>query len=158
MPERFLKKDRDDKDIEDFINRELDFIKVSLITAYSTPIKARVYLFLAFKEEESNEENKQIDTESKNRESLKDLEEGVAEESEKKWTFKNNEKLRPGYSEESNAITHYLITLKRLAYLSIKEFRQFKNKALTFIIYKEHLFKKINNNISLRRIMDFKKD
>jgi hypothetical protein len=81
MPKRFLKKDRDDKDIEDFINRELNFIKVSLITAYPTPIKARVYLFPAFKGEESNEENKQTDTESKNKESLKDSEEGVAEES-----------------------------------------------------------------------------
>jgi hypothetical protein len=83
MPKRLLKKDRDDKNIEDFINRELDFIKVSLITAYSTPIKARVYLFPAFKEEESNEENKQIDTGSKNKESLKDLKKSVAKESEK---------------------------------------------------------------------------
>jgi hypothetical protein len=58
MPKRLLKKDRDGKDIEDFINRELDFIKVSLITAYSTPIKARVYLFPAFKEKKSNEEDK----------------------------------------------------------------------------------------------------
>jgi hypothetical protein len=83
MPKRLLKKDRDDKNIEDFINRELDFIKVSLITAYPTPIKARVYLFPAFKEEESNEENKQTDMKSKNKESLKDLEKGVAEESKK---------------------------------------------------------------------------
>jgi hypothetical protein len=58
MPKRLLKKDRDGEDIENFINRELNFIKVSLITAYSTPIKARVYLFPAFKGEESNEENK----------------------------------------------------------------------------------------------------
>jgi hypothetical protein len=58
MPKRLLKKDRDGKDIEDFINRELDFIKVSPITAYPTPIKARVYPFPAFKGEESNEENK----------------------------------------------------------------------------------------------------
>jgi hypothetical protein len=58
MPKRFLKENRDDKDIENFINRELNFIKVSLIIAYLTPIKARVYLFPAFKEEESNEENK----------------------------------------------------------------------------------------------------
>jgi hypothetical protein len=79
MPKRFLKEDRDDKDIEDFINRELDFIKVSLITAYSTPIKTRIYSFPAFKEEESNEENKQTDTESKNKESLKNSEKGVAE-------------------------------------------------------------------------------
>jgi hypothetical protein len=58
MPKRLLKENRDGEDIKDFINRELDFIRVSLITVYSTPIKARVYLFLAFKEEESNEENK----------------------------------------------------------------------------------------------------
>jgi hypothetical protein len=58
IPKRLLKEDRDGKDIEDFINKELDFIKVSLIIAYSTPIKARVYLFPAFKEEESNEKNK----------------------------------------------------------------------------------------------------
>jgi hypothetical protein len=84
MPKRLLKKDRDDKDIEDFINKELDFIRVSLITAYPTPIKARVYLFPAFKEEKSNEENKQTDTGSKNKKSLKDLEKGVAKESKKK--------------------------------------------------------------------------
>jgi hypothetical protein len=83
ISERLLKKDRDDEDIEDFINGELDFIKVSLIIVYPTPIKARVYLFLAFKGEESNEKNKQTDTGSKNKESLKDSEEGVAEESEK---------------------------------------------------------------------------
>jgi hypothetical protein len=83
MPKRLLKKDRDGKDIEDFINRELNFIKVSLIIAYSTPIKARVYLFSAFKEKESNEENKQTDTRSKDKKSLKDSEEGVAEKSEK---------------------------------------------------------------------------
>jgi hypothetical protein len=58
MPKRLLKEDRDGEDIKDFINRELDFIRVSLITAYLTPIKARVYLFLAFKGEKSNEENK----------------------------------------------------------------------------------------------------
>jgi hypothetical protein len=83
MPKSFLKKDRDDKDIENFINKELDFIKVSLITVYSTPIKARVYLFFAFKEKESNEKNKQIDTRSKNKKSLKDSEKGVAKRSEK---------------------------------------------------------------------------
>jgi hypothetical protein len=83
MPKRLLKENRDDENIEDFINRELDFIKVSLITAYSTPIKARVYLFPAFKEKESNEKNKQTDTKSKNRESLKNLEEGVAKENKK---------------------------------------------------------------------------
>jgi hypothetical protein len=58
MPKRLLKKDRDGEDIKDFINRELDFIRVSLIIAYSTPIKAYVYLFSAFKGEESNEEDK----------------------------------------------------------------------------------------------------
>jgi hypothetical protein len=58
MPKRLLKKNRDGEDIEDFINGELDFIRVSLITAYPTSIKAYVYLFLAFKGEESNEENK----------------------------------------------------------------------------------------------------
>jgi hypothetical protein len=58
MPKRLLKENRDGENIEDFINGELDFIRVSLITAYSTPIKARVYLFPAFKEEESNEEDK----------------------------------------------------------------------------------------------------
>jgi hypothetical protein len=83
MPKCLLKEDRNGEDIEDFINGELDFIKVFLITAYSTPIKARVYLFPAFKEEKSNEENKQIDTGSKDKESLKDLEKGVAEESKK---------------------------------------------------------------------------
>jgi hypothetical protein len=83
MSKRLLKKDRNDKDIKDFINRELDFIKVFLITVYPTPIKAYIYLFPAFKGEKSNEENKQIDTGSENRKSLKDLEEGVAEESKK---------------------------------------------------------------------------
>jgi hypothetical protein len=58
MSKRLLKKDRDGKNIEDFINRKLDFIRISLIIAYLTPIKARVYLFPAFKEEKSNEENK----------------------------------------------------------------------------------------------------
>jgi hypothetical protein len=58
MSKRLLKENRDGKDIKNFIDRELDFIRVSLITAYSTPIKARVYLFLAFKGEESNEEDK----------------------------------------------------------------------------------------------------
>jgi hypothetical protein len=84
MPKRLLKKNRDDEDIENFINRELDFIKVSLITVYLTPIKARVYLFPAFKEEENNEKNKQTDIESKDKESLKNLKKGVAEESKEK--------------------------------------------------------------------------
>jgi hypothetical protein len=84
MPKRLLKENRDDKDIEDFINRELNFIRVSLIIAYPTPIKARVYLFLAFKEEKSNEENKQTDTGSKDKKSLKDLKEDVVKGSKKK--------------------------------------------------------------------------
>jgi hypothetical protein len=58
MPKRLLKKNRDGENIKDFINKKLNFIKVSLITAYSTPIKARVYLFPAFKGKESNEKNK----------------------------------------------------------------------------------------------------
>jgi hypothetical protein len=57
MSEYLLKENQDGEDIENFINGELDFIRVSLIIAYPTPIKAYVYLFLAFKEEESNEEN-----------------------------------------------------------------------------------------------------
>jgi hypothetical protein len=58
MLKRFFKKNSNGKNIEDFINKKLDFIKVSLIIAYLTPIKTRVYLFLAFKEEKSNEKNK----------------------------------------------------------------------------------------------------
>jgi hypothetical protein len=158
MPERLLKEDRDGEDIEDFIDGELDFIRVSPITAHPTPIKARVYPFPAFKGEESNEENKQTDTGSEDGESLKDPEEGVAEESEEEWTPEDGEKLRPGYSEESNAIAHYLTTLKRPAHLSTKEFRQFKNKALTFMVHKGHLFKKANKNIPLRRVVDSKED
>jgi hypothetical protein len=84
MPKHLLKENRDGKNIENFINGKLNFIKVSLITAYSTPIKARVYLFPVFKEEKSNEKNKQTDTGSKNKKSLKNSEEGVAKESKKK--------------------------------------------------------------------------
>jgi hypothetical protein len=59
MLKRFLKKNQDGKNIDDFINEELNFIRISLIITTSALIKARVYLFSTFKrKEESNKENK----------------------------------------------------------------------------------------------------
>ena len=62
--------------------------------------------------------------------------------------------LKNQYSEKFQRITYYLITLARLNHLNWKEFRKFKNWALQFLIRDKHLFKRVNKNVSLRKVID----
>ena len=66
--------------------------------------------------------------------------------------------LKNEYSEEFQRIIYYLITLARSNHLDRKEFRKFKNWALQFLVRDRHLFKRINKNVSLRRVIDKTED
>ena len=66
--------------------------------------------------------------------------------------------LKNEYSEKSQRIVHYLITLTRSNHLNRKEFRKFKNWALQFLVRDRHLFKQVNKNVLLQRIIDKAED
>ena len=67
----------------------------------------------------------------------------------------NNEQfLKNEYSEEFQKIIHYLITLTRSNHLNRKKFRKFKNWTLQFLVRDRHLFKRVNRNVLLWKIID----
>ena len=69
---------------------------------------------------------------------------------------KNDDKqpLKNEYFEEFQRISHYLITLTRSSHLNRKKFRKFKNWVLQFFVRDRHLFKRVNKNVLLRKIID----
>ena len=61
----------------------------------------------------------------------------------------DEQSLKNEYSEKSQRIAHYLITLARFNHLNRKKFRKFKNWALQFLVRDRHLFRRVNKNILL---------
>ena len=66
----------------------------------------------------------------------------------------DEQSLKNKYSEKFQRIVHYLITLARSSHLNWKKFCKFKNWDLQFFVRDRHLFKWINKNVSLRKIID----
>ena len=62
--------------------------------------------------------------------------------------------LKNEYFKKFQRIVHYLITLVRFSHLNRKKFRKFKNWALQFLVRDKYLFKQINRNLSLWRVID----
>ena len=62
--------------------------------------------------------------------------------------------LKNEYFKKSQKIAYYLITLTRSNYLNWKKFRKFKNWVLQFFVRDKHLFKRVNKNILLQKIID----
>ena len=62
--------------------------------------------------------------------------------------------LKNEYFEKFQRIVHYLITLTRSNHLNRKKFRKFKNWALQFLVRDKHLFKRVNKNVLLQKIID----
>ena len=66
----------------------------------------------------------------------------------------DEQSLKNEYSEKSQRIIYYLITLVRFTHLNWKKFRKFKNWTLQFLVRDRHLFKRVNKNVSLRKVID----
>ena len=66
----------------------------------------------------------------------------------------DEQSLKNEYSEKFQRIVHYLITLARPSHLNRKKFCKFKNWALQFLVRDRHLFRRVNKNVLLRRIID----
>ena len=66
----------------------------------------------------------------------------------------DEQSLKNEYSEKFQRIVHYLITLARPNHLNRKKFRKFKNWALQFLVRDRHLFRRVNKNVLLRKIID----
>jgi RNase H-like domain found in reverse transcriptase len=139
----------DDDDIEDFIDGELDFIRVTVRTK---PVRARVYPMITLDDNEATEQ--QGDGPESEEDQLEDME----AEADTEWNPASGERLRPGYSEESIAIAQYLTTLRKPPHMSRKEFRRFKLMALQFMVHEGHLFKRASKNMPLRRVVDSEED
>ena len=68
---------------------------------------------------------------------------------------KNNEQfLKNEYFEKFEKIAHYLITLTKFNHSNWKRFRDFKNWALQFLVRDKYLFKRINKNVLLWKIIN----
>ena len=66
----------------------------------------------------------------------------------------DKQSLKDEYSEKFQKITHYLITLAKSSHLNRKNFCKFKNWTLQFLVRDRHLFKRINKNVLLRKVID----
>ena len=62
--------------------------------------------------------------------------------------------MKNEYSEKFQRIIYYLITLTRSSHLNRKEFRKFKNWVLQFLVRDRHLFRRVNKNVLLRKVID----
>ena len=62
--------------------------------------------------------------------------------------------LSEDYTEESEKIAQYLVTLQRPQDLSGREFRRFKMRALKFAVIGEHLYRREKKQVPLRRVLD----
>jgi len=157
--------DKDEQDIEDFIDGELDLVRVAPILARSGFVRARVCpVTAAERRTETQEEGcgegggDDEDEEDGDGDVEEDEKNDRVEEEMEEWDPERGESLRPGYSEDSIAIARYLTTLRKPPHLTTKEFRQFKIRALTFMVHKGHLFKKVSKNMPLRRVIDSEVD
>lgn len=151
--------EEDEEDIDDYIDAQLNLVRIPTMMLKRKPAEVQIRPIAAYTEpdeEEAAEEDRmgaeEIISEDEELESA--TENDILLKSDDKWNPEGGERLRPGYSEESVAIAHYLTTLKRPPHLSTKDFRQFKRNALTFMVYQGHLFKRASKNIPLRRVVD----
>ena len=62
--------------------------------------------------------------------------------------------LKNEYSEKFQRIVHYLITLTRPNHLNWTKFRKFKNWVLQFLVRDRYLFKRVNKNVLLQKVID----
>ena len=62
--------------------------------------------------------------------------------------------LKNEYFKKFQRIVHYLITLTRPNHLNRKEFRKFKNWILQFLVRDRHLFRRVNKNVLLQKVID----
>ena len=67
---------------------------------------------------------------------------------------KNKRFLKDEYSENSQKIAHYFIILFWSNEINRKKFYKFKNWILQFFVRDKHLFKRINKNVLLRKIIN----
>lgn len=58
------------------------------------------------------------------------------------------------YFEQSQKIVIYLIILRKFSKMTFKKFNKFKKNALKFKMQNDHLFRRNNKNVFLRRIID----
>lgn len=144
--------DQDEEDIEDFIDGELDVVRVAPTTIPRKLMSVHVYP-VSILSENKNETSSEDNGEDGNAGGASG---DLGEDDE--WTPENGRKLRPGYSDESIAIAHYLTTLKKPTGKSAKEFRRFKTKALSFMVHNGHLFKRASKNMPLRRVVESEAD
>ena len=66
--------------------------------------------------------------------------------------------LHEGYSEKSVQIAFYLTTFQKPTGMTLKEFNQFKKKALRYKVQDRHLFRRNSKNVPLRRVIDRQAD
>jgi hypothetical protein len=99
--------DKEEQDIEDFIDGELDLVRVAPISVRLGTVRARVYPMATV--EGRTEEQREDFGDAVGDEAVEEEDENDEEE----WDPERGEKLRSGYSEESIAIARYLTTLKR---------------------------------------------
>ena len=62
--------------------------------------------------------------------------------------------LKNEYSEKFQSIVHYLITLIKSSHLNRKKFHKFKNWILQFLVRDKHLFKRVNKNVLLQKVIN----
>ena len=132
-----------DENIEDFIDSKLDFVRVASISAHLKAISIQMYPVRtvggrAEEQDDSEDLKKHADEEQMNE-----------NRKEEEWDLKERKKLRPEYSKELIMITHYLMILRMLSHMTVKEFWRFKKNALLFMIHWGHLFKRVSKNMSL---------
>ena len=58
------------------------------------------------------------------------------------------------YSEESQKIAKWLVTLRRPEEMNTKEFKRFKRHALKFLVRNRQLFRRQSKNVPMRRVVD----
>ena len=69
-------------------------------------------------------------------------------------TAANERVLLPEYSDESERIAVWLTTLSRPANMDTKQFLKFKMHALKHLVREKHLFRRMNKNVPMRRVVD----
>ena len=66
----------------------------------------------------------------------------------------DEQSLKNEYFEKFQRIAYYLITLIRPNHLNRKKSHKFKNWTLQFLVRDRHLFRRVNKNVLLRKIID----
>ena len=62
--------------------------------------------------------------------------------------------LEDSYSEGSQKIARWLVTLRRPEKMNTKEFKKFKHHALKFLVRNRQLFRRQSKNVLMRRVVD----